>query len=64
MLLNPTEQFLGLAFSTLEFVASKLGLFLLQLALDDVKFAFDSERFHSLQQNGSTVNEAIEPQRQ
>jgi hypothetical protein len=64
MLLKPAKQFLGLAFGTLEFVAGKLGLFLFQLALDDVKVAFDFERFHSLQQNSSTVNEAIEPQRQ
>ena len=43
MLLNPTKQFLGLAFGTLEFVVRERGSFLFQLAFDDVKVALDFE---------------------
>jgi hypothetical protein len=46
MLLNPAKQFLGLAFGALEFVAHEFGLFLFQLALDDLNVALDFECFH------------------
>jgi hypothetical protein len=46
VLLNPTQQFLGLAFDALEFVAGELGSLLFQLALDDVKVTFDFEFGH------------------
>jgi hypothetical protein len=48
MLLNPAQQFLGLAFDALEFVVRKLGQFLFQLALDDVKVTFDFEFCHKI----------------
>ena len=48
MLLNPTKQFLGLAFDALEFVIRELGSLLFQLALDDVKIAFDFEFCHKI----------------
>jgi hypothetical protein len=44
--LNPTKQFLGLAFDALEFIVRELGSLLFQLALDDVKIAFDFEFCH------------------
>jgi hypothetical protein len=47
VLLNPTKQFLGLAFDILEFVVRELGQFLFQLTLNDVAVAFDFERGHN-----------------
>jgi len=46
MLLNPTKQFLGLAFGTLEFLIRECGSFLFQLAFNDVKVALDFEFCH------------------
>lgn len=48
MLLKLPQQFLGLAFGTLEFVIRERGSFLFQLALDDVKVAFDFEFCHKI----------------
>ena len=41
LFLNPTQQFLGLAFGALEFVVRKFSPLLFQLTLDDVTIAFD-----------------------
>ena len=46
-LLNPTEQFLMLAFDVLEVVIRELGPLLFQFALGDVPVAFDFEFVHS-----------------
>jgi hypothetical protein len=48
VLLNPTKQFLELAFDALEFVIRELGSLLFQLALDDVKIAFDFKFCHKI----------------
>jgi hypothetical protein len=45
-LLDPANQFFGLAFSELEIVIRKLGPFLFQLAFGDVPVAFDFECVH------------------
>jgi len=46
-LLNPANQFLGLAFGKLEIVVRKLGPFLFQLAFGNVPVAFDFECVHN-----------------
>ena len=48
VLLNPTKQFLGLAFDILEIVVRELGSLLFQLTLDDVRVTFDFESCHKL----------------
>jgi len=48
VLLNPAKQFLRLTFDALEFVVRELGLFLFQLAFDDVKVTFDFEFCHKI----------------
>ena len=46
LLLNPPQQFLGLAFNILKFVVRELGPLLFQLAFDNVQVAFDFEFVH------------------
>jgi hypothetical protein len=46
-LLNPADQFLGLAFGKLEIVVREFGPFLFQFALGDVPVAFDFKCVHN-----------------
>jgi hypothetical protein len=46
-LLDPSDQFLGLAFGEMEIVIRELGPFLFELALGDVPVAFDFEGSHN-----------------
>jgi hypothetical protein len=46
VLLNPPQQFPGLAFDVLKFVIRELGPLLFQLAFDDVAVALDFEFVH------------------